>query len=150
SSEAAVPEIKTAGLGRADNWMPQRLTPITPAAIDNLRGFLDATGWHCIYGLNFGTGSPERDAEEAAYVARALGPRLKYFQIGNEPDFYRQPNNRLRETGWDFPDYLREWVAIAKAVIERVPDARFGGPDVGSSADWVVRFGNEASQILGN
>jgi hypothetical protein len=150
SSEAAAPEIKTAGLGRADNWMPQRLTPITPEAIDNLRGFLDATGWRCIYGLNFGTGSPERDAEEAAYVARVLGPRLKYFQIGNEPDFYRQPNNRLREPGWDFPDYLREWVAIAKAVIERVPDARFGGPDVGSSADWVVRFGNEASQILGN
>jgi hypothetical protein len=34
-------------------------------------------------------------------------------------------------------------------VIEAVPQARFGGPDVGSSADWVVRFGNEAPKVLG-
>ncbi len=150
SASATVPDIRSAGLGRPDNWMPQRLTAITPAAIDNLRGFLDATGWTCIYGLNFGTGAPARDAEEAEYVARTLGTRLKYFQIGNEPDFYRQPNNRLREPGWDFPDYLREWLAIAHGVIDRVPGARFGGPDVGSSAEWVVRFGNEAAPALGN
>jgi hypothetical protein len=149
SAEAQAPEIRIAGQGRADNWMPQRLTAITPEAIDNLRGFLDATGWSCIYGLNFGTGSPERDAAEAEYVARRLGAKLKYFQIGNEPDFYREPNNRLRPAGWDFPDYLHEWLDIARAVIERVPTARFGGPDVGSSADWVVRFGREAPKALG-
>jgi hypothetical protein len=129
--------------------MPQKFHSITPQAIDNLRGFLDASGWTCIYGLNFGTGSPERDAREAAYVARALGNKLRYFQIGNEPDFYRAANNLLRPSGWDFPDYLAEWMAIAQAVIEAVPGARFGGPDVGSSADWVVRFGNEASAPLG-
>ena len=26
------------------------------------------------------------------YVARAFGKRLQYFQIRNEPHFYRQPN----------------------------------------------------------
>jgi hypothetical protein len=149
SSDAQPPQIKAAGVGRADNWMPQQLHAITPQAVDNLRGFLDATGWTCIYGLNFGTGTPARDAEEAAYVAKVLGPKLRYFQIGNEPDLYRKPNNLLRPNGWDFPDYLREWIEIARAVIERVPNAKFGGPDVGSDADWVVRFGNEAPQLLG-
>jgi len=146
--QSARPEIHVEGHGRTDNWMPQKFHAITPRAIDNLRGFLDACGWTCIYGLNFGTGSPERDAAEAAYVARALGGRLRYFQIGNEPDFYRAENNLLRPRGWDFPDYLSEWMAIARAVIDAVPGARFGGPDVGSSADWVVRFGNEAPTML--
>jgi hypothetical protein len=144
------PQIKIVGQGRSDNWMPQKLHAITPRAVDNLRAFLDATGWTCIYGLNFGTGSPERDAREAAYVARALGHRLRYFQIGNEPDFYRAPNNLLRPAGWDFPDYLDEWRAIARAVLQAVPAARFGGPDVGSSADWVVRFGQQIPQLLGD
>jgi len=143
------PTIHVEGHGRTDNWMPQKFHAITPRAIDNLRVFLDACGWTCIYGLNFGTGSPQRDAEEAAYVARALGDRLRYFQIGNEPDFYRAENNLLRPRGWDFKDYLSEWMAIARAVIDAVPNARFGGPDVGSSANWVVRFGNEAPALLG-
>lgn len=150
SAEAQPPQIKVRGHGRVDNYMPQRFWPITPKAVDNLRSFLDATGWTCIYGLNFGTGSPDRDAEEAAYVAKALGPKLRYFQIGNEPDFYKDPNNLLRPAGWDFPDYLNEWMAIAEAVIQRVPDAKFGGPDVGSSADWVVRFANEVPKRLGS
>ena len=146
---AQPPVIKTAGQGRADNFMPQRFTAITRAAIDNLKGFLDACGWSCIYGLNFGTGSPERDAEEAAYVAHVLGNKLCYFQIGNEPDFYKEPNNLLRPAGWDFADYLKEWIAIADAVSARVPNAKFGGPDVGSSADWVVRFAQQAPAKMG-
>ena len=41
-------------------------------------------------------------------------------------------------------------MAIARAVIAAVPAARFGGPDVGSSADWVVRFGEQVSTLLGD
>ena len=147
--DAQPPRITTPGQGRPDNWMPQTFTPITPAAIDNLRGFLDACGWRCIWGLNFGTGTPDLDAGEAAYVARALGPRLLYFQIGNEPDFYKSDNNLLRPKGWDFPDYVAEWTAIADAVSGRVPNARFGGPDIGSSADWVVRFAQTMPAHMG-
>jgi hypothetical protein len=149
SADAQPPQIKAAGVGRSDNWMPQQLHAITPQAVDNLRGFLDASGWSCIYGLNFGTGAPARDAEEAAYVARALGPKLRYFQIGNEPDLYRKASNLLRPPGWDFDDYVREWLAIAHAVIERVPNAKFGGPDVGGAADWVTRFGEQVPDLLG-
>jgi len=133
---------------RADNWMPHSFTAIEPVAVDRLAGFLKATGWTAIYGLNLGTGAPERDAEEAAYVARRLGKRLLFFQIGNEPEYYRDANNRLRAQDWDFDRYLTQWMTFARAVIVRVPDARFGGPDVGSNAQWVVRFAQEASKQL--
>jgi hypothetical protein len=39
----------------AQNWMPHRLFAIQLAAIDALVGFLHATGWRAIYGLNFGS-----------------------------------------------------------------------------------------------
>jgi len=149
SPEVRPPEIKIPGQGRADNFMPQRFTAITPEAVTNLRGFLDACGWNCIYGLNFGTGSPERDAEEAAFVANALGPKLLYFQIGNEPDLYKTSNNLLRPPGWDYADYFREWLAIAEAILARAPQAKFGGPDVTiTAADWIKRFAREAPAAL--
>lgn len=143
-ADQAPPVIRTLGQGRADNWMPQQFYAIEPAAVEHLRGFLDACGWRCIWGFNFGTGSPERNAEEAAFVARVLGNRILYFQIGNEPDFYREANNRLRPAGWDFPDYFREWLAMADAISAKVPDARFGGPDVGANSEWIVKFAQEA------
>jgi hypothetical protein len=150
--DAPPPPIKIPGQGRADNTMPQRFVGITPEAVTNLRGFLDTCGWTCIYGLNFGTGTPERDAEEAAFVARTLGARLMCFEIGNEPDLYITPNNLLRPAGWGFDDYMREWLAIAQAVSARAPGVKFAGPGATGQIDWIVRFAHEASkgaQVIG-
>jgi hypothetical protein len=123
------------------NWMPHRLFRVTPQAIDNLAEFLHATGWRLIYGINYGNNTPERAAVEAAYVASKLADHLEYFQIGNEPDLYRTATNGTRPPGWDFDDYVREWSGFARAILARVPTARFGGPDVAGSSDWVIRFG---------
>jgi len=125
------------------NWMPHRLFEIKPEAIDALAGFLDATGWRLIYGLNFGNNTPEHAAEEAAYVAGKVGDGLEFFQIGNEPDFYHDSNNGTRPAHWGFDDYLKEWTGFAEAIAARVPSARFGGPDVGASSDWVTLFGEQ-------
>jgi len=133
-----------------NNWMPHGLTGITPEAIDELAGFLDATGWSLIYGLNLGTGTPQRAAEEAAYVAMKIGSRLQYFQIGNEPEFYRNPGNRLRLPNWSFADYLEQWVQFASAVRAQAGGAKLGGPDVGSNADWVASFARRAPLELGD
>ena len=141
------PELPASAHGD-ENWMPHTFTAIEPVAIDRLEGFLRATGWNCIYGLNLGVGTPDRDAEEAVYVAKRLGPRLLYFQIGNEPEFYRDSNNRLRPPDWDFDKYLAQWMTFARAALKRNPDLRFGGPDVGSNAEWVVRFAEEAPKQL--
>lgn len=130
------------------NWMPHRLFKITPQAVDNLAEFLQATGWRVIYGINYGNNTPERAAVEAAYVYQKLGDKLEYFQIGNEPDLYRTPTNGTRPPGWDFDDYVREWVEMAKAVLAKVPQAKFGGPDVAGSSDWVVRFGERVPELL--
>ena len=89
--------------------MPHALTAITPESIDQLAGFLEATGWSLIYGLNLGTGAPQRAAEEAAWVAKKIGPRLQYFQIGNEPEYYRNQSNQLRAPNWGFADYIGQW-----------------------------------------
>ena len=126
-----------------DNWMPHRLFAIKPEAIDALAGFVKATGWKLIYGLNFGNNTPAGAAREAAYVAHAIGRTLAYFQIGNEPDLYQDANNGTRPPGWGFADYLREWAAYAEAIAAAVPGARFGAPDVSASSDWVTRFGAE-------
>jgi hypothetical protein len=82
-----VPPPYPSSAGSENNWMPRSYTPIEPVAIDRLTGFLDATGWKAIYGLNLGTGTPERAAVEAEYVAKTLGNRLLFFQIGNDTEY---------------------------------------------------------------
>lgn len=113
--------------------------PITPEAIHNLRDFLNATGWTCIYGINLGTNTPARAADEAETVTKILGStssggKLEYFQLGNEPDLFK---NHLRDPKTWSPDlYMNEWLAEADAIRARVPSARFGLPDTSGSPEW--------------
>lgn len=110
---------------------------VTPEAVRNLAGFLDATGWTCLYGIGMGTNTPERAADEAAFVARTLGSRLQYFQVGNEADLY---SNHLRDPQtWSAKMYLDEWLAIARAISARVPNAIFGMPDVAFRVEWLTQ-----------
>jgi len=112
---------------------------ITPETIRQLDGFLQATGWSCIYGLNLGYGTPEAAIPEARFVFETLGPRLQYFQIGNEVD--RFINYRLREpTEWNPDRYFDEWLAIARAVQRALPRAKFGLPDVAGDVKWLTRI----------
>lgn len=111
---------------------------ITREAIDNLRRFLDATGWQAIYGLNLAHADHDRVVEEAKYVALTLGTRLLAFQIGNEPNHYVL--NDLRPEGYSFADYFTEWSSLHRAVLEAVPTAKFAGPDVAEGVDWVRQF----------
>jgi hypothetical protein len=107
---------------------------ITPAAITNLRAFLDAINWTCLFGINLGTNTPERAADQAAFVAKTLGERLQYFQLGNEPDLFR---THLRDPKtWNANTYFDEWSAMAHAIRSRVPDAKFGLPDTAGNPDW--------------
>jgi hypothetical protein len=112
---------------------------ITLAAIDRLAATLRAVGWKLIYGLNLARGTPEAAAEEAAYVAYALGPRLLAFQIGNEPDGFGRWTG-VRPPGYDFAAYLAEWMRFAAAIRARVTNASFAGPDVAAAPEWVPAF----------
>jgi len=118
----------------------QRDGAITPTAIRNLGRFLDATNWRLIYGVNFGSGSPERAADESAVVANEMGNRLIAFQIGNESDFFGG-NSLFRERPFDFAEYITEFQQFVKAIRARVPTARFAGPDTAGNMGWVEEFG---------
>ena len=112
--------------------------PVTEEAIFNLAAFLEASGWTCIYGINMGTNTPPRAAEEAVFVEKTLGPRLQYFQIGNEPDLF---DRHLRDPEtWSAKTYLDEWLSLARAIAARVPNARFGMPDIASRMNWLTEI----------
>lgn len=120
-------------------------TRVTQSAIDELRGFLDATGWKLLYGIDLGHGSAESAADEAAYVVRVVGPALVALQIGNEADlFYR---NTIRKPDYSYADYFAEWKRFADAIRRRTPDAPFAGPDIGNHNAWVDQFAEQATGI---
>jgi hypothetical protein len=111
---------------------------VTPEAVRNLAAFLEATGWTCLYGINMGTNTPARAADEAEFVSKTLGSRLQYFQIGNEVDLF---GHHLRDPQtWSASAYLAEWLALARAVAARVPRAAFGMPDINSNISWLSQI----------
>jgi hypothetical protein len=111
-------------------------TTITPKTLRNLDGFLKATGWKLVYGLNLGTGTPAEAAEEAEAVVKIMGPDLVALQVGNEPDLFS--SNGLRGKDYGFDDFYKEWIAFDSAIKTRVPAAPIAGPD--TCWDWVPNF----------
>jgi hypothetical protein len=117
---------------------------VTPQAVENLRDFLNATGWTCIYGINFGTNTATLAATEATFVAKTLGNRLAFFQIGNEVDRFATTTRNPELTGhpWTPEAFLQEWLVFAKAILTDVPNAKFGVPDTASNVVWISAIGN--------
>jgi hypothetical protein len=118
-------------------------TVTTALALRNLRGFLDATGWSCLYGLNLGQGTKENVVAEAAAAFHILGPRLMAFQIGNEPDSFR---NRYRPSTWGPVDFMAEWKAFHEAIVATTPGAKFAGPDISNKLPFLSAFAEKAPQ----
>ena len=116
-------------------------TTTTALALRNLRAFLDATNWSCLYGLNLGQGTKENAAAEAAAVHRIVGPRLLALQIGNEPDSFR---NRYRPATYGPADYLEEWNLFHDAIVAVTPKAKFAGPDISNKLPYLTAFAAEA------
>lgn len=112
--------------------------PVSAEAVRNLADFLKATGWTCLYGIGMGTNTPERAADEAAFVAATLRENLQYFQIGNEADLF---GHHLRDPKtWSAKTYLDEWLALARAVSARVLGVKFGMPDVAGDISWLTQI----------
>src|SRR6266702_55222 len=113
---------------------PNLSYPVTPEAVHNLRAFLDATGWTCLYGINFGTNTPALAADEAVFVTKVLGAKLEYFQVGNEADRFgttiRDPKT------WNANTFFDEWLTFANAIHAKVPGAKFGLPDTAGNPEW--------------
>ena len=119
--------------GQASARPQTEVTIINNAALHRLSGFLEATGWTVMWGLNLGTGSKEEAVEEALAVKAALGKHLQSFEIGNEVDLLPKYRGKYDLFHAAYLDYQ---AAIRKAI----PDAAFSGPDVASDTEWCLKF----------
>jgi hypothetical protein len=107
------------------------------ADIEQLSGFLSASRWQLIYGLDLGSGEPKQAAAEAEMVAQVVGSKLLAFQFGNEPDLFRLD---VRNSNYSVSEYLVEWGRFLKALRTRVPDAPLAGPDIANDTSWLGPF----------
>jgi hypothetical protein len=114
---------------------------VTPEAVQNLRRFLDATGWTCLYGINMGTNTAALAVDECEFAYRTLGSKLEYIQIGNEADRF---GSTIRDPKtWSAETFLEEWLGFARAILARVPNAKLGMPDIASNARWFAVLGDK-------
>ena len=126
-----------------------KATVINAANLRELAGFLDATGWRLIWGLNLGSRDMQNAAEEAVAVAAAVKDKLLAFEIGNEPDgFAGDAFNSHRPKNYGYDDYLKEYRAYKAVIRSKLPDAPFAGPDASWATDWVSRFAADEGSDL--
>lgn len=125
---------------------------VAPGDVDALAGFLRATGWSCLYGINLGgsaTGAttPALAAAEAAYVAAQLGPALVGIEIGNACEAY---GSSFFAGNWSVEIFETLWQQYRAAIVAVTPAAPFSGPAAASNLDsWTLPFGEyvTSSQI---
>lgn len=129
--------------GDSEQWNPagkgQTAGEISDTDVRELAGFLKATGWQCIYSVNYKTGSPAKAAAEARSVAQRLGPSLLAFEIGNEPDAYSDVRPEQFAEGWN---------RFAAAIRAAVPGAQFAGPSLSIGTN-VTRYTRPFMEVNG-
>ncbi len=116
---------------------------ISSTNIKDLAGFLQATGWLCLYAINLATSTPALAAEEASFAASALGSNLLGIEIGNEPDEYGVAGNYFAGN-WTFQEFLSRWDLFRAAILQAAPHVPITGPATGGGnhiSTWTLPFG---------
>ena len=98
---------------------------VTPDKLRTLAALTAATGWKVDLGVNLYHDDPARAADEVAAARKILGTALRNVHLGNEPELYTY----MYPTPMTFEQYAARWVTYRRAILDRVPDARFTGPD---------------------
>lgn len=134
-----------------------KATVVDDAVIRDLAEFLDATGWHLIWGLNLGSAKFENGAvtngalqnaiDEAGSVITAAKDKLLALEIGNEPDLLAG-GVAHRAQGYSYTDYLKEYRVYKAALRAKFTKVPFAGPDVASHTDWVTQFAADEGSDL--
>jgi hypothetical protein len=107
---------------------PQHTFVLHPESLHNLAGFLRATGWQLIFGVNLKIGVPEMGLALARAVQEIVGDDLMAVQIGNEPNDFEE-NYDAFDAAWE--PYGR---------IMRAAGIPLAGPDTGANTDWVIDY----------
>lgn len=120
--------------GRMPTYVPRRhgklLQPhvLQPEGLQALAGFVRATGWKLVFGVNLRIGSPAMALDLAQTVQKLMGDQLLAIQIGNEANNY--------EHGYDAFDAA--WEPYAKLL--HAAGLPLAGPDTGANTDWVIEY----------
>jgi len=115
---------------------------ITASNVQDLAGFLKATGWLCLYGVNLATSTPALAAEEVACVVSALGSNLLGIELGNEPDEYGVAGSFFAGN-WTFQNFLNRWNSFRSVILQAVPHVPMTGPATGGGnhiSTWTLPF----------
>ncbi|WP_329742915.1 hypothetical protein [Dyella sp. A6] len=99
-----------------------------PESLHRLGGFLDATGWKLVFGVNLRIGVPAMAVELGRAVREAVGSHLLAIQIGNEANDYEPDDAAFRAA----------WLPYAHALSQA--GLPLGGPDTGANTDWVIDY----------
>ncbi len=113
-------------------------TVVNDAVLQELGGFLQATGWKLIWALNLGRGSETEAIAEARAVRAVAGERLLAFEIGNEPDLFSAAKHR--PPGYGYEQWLADYRRYKTALRAQIPGVPLAGPDAAGKTDWVTRF----------
>ena len=120
---------------------------VAPADIARLAGFIKATGWKVIYGINMASSTPATVGAEALSASTALGSSLYGFEIGNEPDLYYE--NGIRPTTYTYSQFLSQWNALASGLRASVPNAVLTGPASSwNLAKYTLPFAKDTSATI--
>ncbi len=115
-------------------------TVITPANLQQLRGFLDELGWSAVWSVNFGRGTLEQALVETQAVRNALGNRLLAVELGNEVENYGNGTQPLRQPPYLFANYRAEYDRWHAAIVAENPGLAFAAPDTAASVQWVEQM----------
>jgi hypothetical protein len=107
---------------------PRKTFVLHPPALDTLAGFLRATGWKLVFGVNLKIGVPAMAVALARAVQKAVGDNLIAIQIGNEANNYEK----------DYAAFDAAWTPYADAI--RSAGIPIAGPDTGANTDWVIDY----------
>lgn len=116
------------------------VTVINRKSLKDLAGFLKASGWKAMWGLNLGTASKGEAVELAIAVSEELGESLHSIQIGNEVDLLP----RFKK----FEEYIAAYAEYKAAIRDVLPQIKFSGPDAAHRTDWVRQFAENQSKDL--
>jgi hypothetical protein len=108
----------------------ETMAQVSPSDVDRLAGFLKACNWQVLYGIEFldETASPVTTADpnlvgaEAVYAMQSLGDSLYGFEIGNEPDLYK---NQI--SGFEYATFQSQWEVYHDAILAAVAAAKTAG-----------------------
>ena len=109
-------------------------TDLKPSHIDRFAAFISQTGWRVIYGIGLLTNTPDAAANEAQYVISKMGNSITHLTLGNEPD-----NTSYGSS----PSFNTKWLAAKNAIVNRIGNRAFAGPDAtgsGTARDYTVPF----------